>query len=162
MDFLDLLDSFEGDVRNARNIFTQEDGTPVSAMRNRMHGRIDPVRYQENLLAANKFIGDVLKGRKHYSLLREVMSTSDFPQYFGDILDRSLLARYQLWPADWEAFAKRVIVNDFRDAKVFPPVYGADGPLDLVPQGDQYPDSTLYEQTPILWHVDKYGRKVPI
>lgn len=158
MDFLDLIDKVEGDVRNTRNIFSSEDGVPASRFRK----GTNPVVYKQTLTEAIKFLADVKRGRKHYSLLREAMTTDDFPLYFGDILDRSLMARYELWPADWEAFARRVEVNDFRDAKVIPPLYGADGPLDIVPQGDQYPDAALYEQEPILWSVQKYGRKVPI
>jgi hypothetical protein len=160
-DFLELLESFDGQVRNARTLFTREDGIAVASGRNRLHGRVDPVTYKKNLAEAINFLSDIVSGRRHYSLFNEVMTTDDFPQYFGDILDRTLLASYAEWPAGWEAYAKRAVVNDFRDAKLIPPVYGADGPLDEVKEAAPYPDADLSEQTPILWRVKKYGRRVP-
>lgn len=161
MDFLDLLDTYEGEVANARNIFSREDGIAVAAGRNRLAGRISPTAYKANLTAAIKFLHEVMVGRKSVNLLREVMTTDDFPQYFGDILDRTLLAKYQEWPSDWVSYAKRAVVNDFRDAKLMLPMYGVDGVLDEVAEVAPYPDANLNEQAPILWRVKKFGRRVP-
>jgi hypothetical protein len=162
MEFLEALEIQEREVHNAQTLFSaREDGTSVSAGRNRFRGRVNQLEYKKNLTAALKFVNEVVSGAKHPYLLQEVMTTDDFPQYMGDILDRQLLANYVEWPATWTAYAKRSLVNDFKDAKLIPPVYGADGPLDIVPEADQYPDANLSEQAPILWHVQKYGRRIP-
>lgn len=157
--FAEVLPLIESDIKNASAHFRPNgsDGTSVRAI----SGRIDPLTYQRNLLEATRLINDVVSGRKSALYLQEVMTTDDFPIYMGDVIDRTLLAAYEEWPMSWEAYAKRVTVRDFRDAKVFPPAYGADGPLDIVPEADQFPDARIYEQSPILWHVNKYGRRVP-
>jgi hypothetical protein len=80
------------------------------------------LRYKKKLSEAVGFLSDVLRGDKPIYLLREVMTTSDFPQLFGDILDRTMLAAYAEWPMTWTAYAKRATVNDFRDARLRPPV----------------------------------------
>lgn len=117
--------------------------------------------YKRNLAAAAKFIAEVYSGYRNIWQLQEVMTTSDFPQLFGDILDRSVLAAYQEWPAPWTSYAKRVLLNDFRSAKIFPPIWGADGPLDPVKEAAPYPNVPLHEQTPLTWSLQKYGRQVP-
>lgn len=158
-EFLDILDNIAGEVRDVRTTFNaREDGVRMSAVRN---SRMRDPKYKVKLTEAINLVSDVLKGRRSPLLLQEVMTTDDFPQYFGDILDRTLLAKYQLWVPNWTAFAKRATVRDFRPAKIIPPVYGADGPLDEVHEAAPYPDANLSEQTPIEWRVKKYGRRVP-
>lgn len=49
--------------------------------------------------------------------LREVMSTSDFPLLFGDILDRQVMGMYKDWPVTWDQYIKRATVRDFRDVR---------------------------------------------
>lgn len=157
--FLEVLQTVESNISNAKAAFTnnRNDGLNISMVRR----NANPIEYKRNLLEAVKLVGGVLNGRIHPLVLKEVMTTDDFPIYFGDIIDRTLLAAYAEWPMGWTDYAKRTTVQDFRDAKVFPPAYGADGPLDLVLEADQYPDAKISEQTPIVWRVNKYGRRVP-
>lgn len=49
--------------------------------------------------------------------LREVMSTSDFPILFGDVLDRQVLAMYQDWVPTWPNYIHRATVRDFRQVR---------------------------------------------
>ncbi len=48
-----------------------------------------------------------LPAHKHQYLLREAMTTSDFPYLFGDVLDRQLLATYKAVPPVWKAFTRQ-------------------------------------------------------
>jgi hypothetical protein len=162
-DFLDLVKSIDGDVRDARTIFSsREDGANIKAGMTIEKSRVGNVKYTEKLTKALQLVTEVLNGTRNTMFLQEVMTTDDFPLYFGDILDRALLSRYTNWPVTWTSYARRATVKDFRDAKLIPQVYGADGPLDVVEEAAPYPDAALTEQEPILWSVKKYGRRVPI
>ena len=117
-------------------------------------------RYIAQLSEAMQFMSGVYAGRKSIEMLREAMSTSDFPVLFADIISRSVLANYNYWPVTWPSVAKRVTVRDFRDNKLFLPLLGADSILTKVPEGTNYPETDLTEQTPITFTVAKYGRKL--
>lgn len=158
MEFLDVLESFQSQDAGLQKLFnvSAEEGAPIRGNR-----RQQSPKYKLIVAEAAKFLGEIVTGRRPAYHLKEVMTTSDFPYLFGDILDRSVLAAYQEWPSTWTSVAKRATVTDFRDAKVYPPTYGADGVLDEVQQAEEYPDAAVYEQAPITWNVKKYGRKVP-
>lgn len=163
-DFLDLIQQIEGEVHNAKTIFSNENAEgqiPASRSIVRSESAKNPLLYKQKLSQAIKIIAETLKGKRSPLYLQEVMTTSDFPIYFGDILDRTMLAKYQLWVPGWTDFAKRSTLRDFRDAKLMLPMYGADGPLDLVEEVAPYPDAHISEQEPLTWHVNKYGRRVP-
>jgi hypothetical protein len=161
-EFLDLLNDLGGEVTSARETFSsREDGTRVSATRDIVRGRRNPLVYKQRLAEAIKLVADVVEGRRSPYFLQEVMTTDDFPTYFGDIIDRTMLAKYQNWPVTWTSYARRILVNDFREARVTPPMVGADSILDEVPEASQYPDAALSEQAPFTWRVKKYGRRVP-
>lgn len=160
-EFLDILDTIQGQVSDVRHTFNaREDGININTIRRSEHNK-NPLVYKKKLTEATRLVSDVIKGRRSPLLLQEVMTTDDFPLYFGDILDRTLLAKYQLWVPGWETYAKRSTLRDFRPAKLIPPVYGADGPLDQVQEAAPYPDANLSEQTPIEWSAKKYGRRIP-
>lgn len=156
VELLDVIESVRSDNDRVLALFNREDGRAVKSM-----ARPSDPRYKHKLAEAAKFLGEIVTGQRPVWWLREVMTTDDFPILFGDILDRSVLAAYQEWPNTWEGIAKRATVADFRDAKIYPPLYGADGVLEVVPEATEYPDARVYEQEPILWHVTKYGRTVP-
>lgn len=157
-EFLAVLESFRSDDAGLKKMFniSAEEGSPVRGRRVQ-----NTPRYKVAVAEAATFLGEIVSGRRPAHQLLEVMTTSDFPLLFGDILDRSVLAAYIEWPSLWASIAKRTTVADFRDAKIYPPTWGADSVLDRVEQVEEYPDAAVYEQTPITWHVNKYGRKVP-
>lgn len=160
-EFLELLETIEADVANTRNIFTRNDGTSVASQRNLVRGLQNPVQYKSKLTEAIKLLSRIKKGRTSPNILLEVMTTDDFPILFGDILDRTMLAKYQLWEVGWTAYAKRAVVNDFRDAELMKPLLGPSAILDVVPEADQYPDASVSEQPRLTYSVQKYGRRVP-
>lgn len=162
-EFLEVLDAIDSEARGARAIFNvKDDGISVRSSAAMRHGRYSVLEYKKNLAAAVKLVGEVVTGRRNPAILKEVMTTDDFPLLFGDILDRQLLAHYTAWPVTWTAYAKRSVLKDFREAKLIPPVFGADGPLDIVDEVEPYPDASLSEQEPITWRLYKRGRRVPI
>lgn len=117
-------------------------------------------RYVKQLGSAAQLMSQVMEGRRSIESLKEAMSTSDFPILFADIISRSVLTSYEHWPVTWPAVAKKVLVRDFRDNKLFLPMLGGDARLTGVPEGTWYPEVGLTEQTPITFAVAKYGRKM--
>lgn len=57
------------------------------------------------------------KGTIPFYRLEEVMSTSDFPIIYGQILDRQIMNNYAETPVTWSAYARRGTVRDFRQAQ---------------------------------------------
>lgn len=114
-------------------------GTPVnSAADLRESGYRTPPRgynphYQQRLDEAQFLVDRVLAGSRYAAdQFAEAMTMSDFAGYFGDILDRSILANYAETPYTWRMYAKATSINDFRQAKIFRFDRGAsvlDGPL---------------------------------
>lgn len=153
MEMLELLETVRAEVASEKRLF----GTEGVGMR---HMMAKPANYQKRLAEAAKLLADVIKGRRPAYLLQEVMTTSDFPNLFGDVLDRALLAAYSEAPAPWANYCHRATVRDFRTVKRFG-VYGADQVLDQVDENEVYPASKIDEDTPVEYAVFKYGRKLP-
>ena len=89
--------------------------------------------YQARIDEAQRLYDRVLTGNRWAALqFQEAMSMSDFSGYFGDILDRSILANYAECPYTWRQYCKAASINDFRQAKLFRFDRGAsvlDGPI---------------------------------
>jgi|SRR5581483_1590982 len=154
MDFLETIESLRAADAGVRELFGGEGRGVRSAAAARSP------RYTAALAEAAAFLADVWAGRRPLHHLREALTTSDFPQLFGDILDRSVLAAYREWPAIWPAIAQRRTVRDFRTVKLFPPAWGADTRLTAVAQDAEYPEASVTEQAPITFAVQKYGRRI--
>lgn len=101
-----------------------------------------------------------LPSYKHMYLLREAMTTSDFPYLFGDVLDRQVLASYKAVDPVWKAFVRMSTVKDFKVAKRFA-ISGGDQHLDEVAEKGEYLASTRSE-TKYELSVKKYGRQFDI
>jgi hypothetical protein len=56
--------------------------------------------------------------RRHAAILEEAITTTDFPYLFGQILDRSVLARYQAALPDWQSYFKMGTRKDFNQARL--------------------------------------------
>jgi hypothetical protein len=152
-DFLELIERIEDTESSKIPSFNmRDDGVPV-----RGQGRGNP-QYDRSLAEAVRFMSDIRTGRRPMHQFREAMTRSDFPNLFGDILDRQLLARYQETPATWSRYIARTTVPDFRDVKRFA-IDGAEGQLDAVAEKSEYPEATLSESQDTL-AVAKYGRRV--
>ncbi len=93
-------------------------------------------------------------------LMREALTTSDFPLLFGDTLDRQLLANYKAAPAVWKAFTKMSTNRDFKVADRFK-INGGDNYLDEVGEKGEYLASPRTEIQYTL-QLKKYGRQFDI
>lgn len=75
-------------------------------------------RYLQRLIKTAEMLKMHQAGRISDHQFREVLSTSDFPILFGDILDRRLLDQYQETTPSWPSYMARGTVPDFRDSRI--------------------------------------------
>lgn len=100
---------------------------------------------------------------RHQYLLREALTTSDFPYLFGDVLDRQVLAAYKAVDPVWKSFVKMSTVpriypqiGGYRSA-----ITGGDQYLAEVTEKGEYLASERAEaRYPV--YVKKYGRQFDI
>ena len=154
-EFLDLIESIRTEEATAERIFAGE-GTGVRSLSSAR--RKQDTAYLGRLALFAEVFADAVTGGSNRAvyLLKEAMSTSDFPLMFADVIDRTLLANYREWPTSYQNFAARKVVPDFRDVKEFT-IGGGESTLAEVAQGDGYPDTNLTEGK-YAWGVKKYGR----
>ena len=93
-------------------------------------------------------------------LIREAITTSDFPYLFGDILDRQVLASYKAVDPVWKAFVKMSTNRDFKTSRRFA-ITGGDQYLPEVAEKGEYLASERTEDYFDLL-VKKYGRQFDI
>jgi len=112
---------------------------------------------------------DLLSNAKHHPphrheyLVREALTTSDFPYLFGDVLDRQVLATYKAVDPVWKAFVRMGTVP-----RIYPQIggyrfgiTGGDQYLAEVAEKGEYLASERSEaKYPI--YVKKYGRQFDI
>jgi len=101
-----------------------------------------------------------LPAHKHEYLLREAMTTSDFPHLFGDVLDRQVLASYKAVDPVWKAIVKMSTVRDFKTSRRFA-IAGGDSVLPRVPEKGEYLATDRTEDYYDL-SVLKYGQQFDI
>jgi len=107
--------------------------------------------------------------------LREAMSISDFPNLFGDVIDRAVLANYLETPYTWNLIANQADVSDFRPVKRFRVDGGTGllsstsagvanvdsaGALTPLEQGAQYPEDSLSDAS-YTYRLFKTGKRMP-
>lgn len=93
-------------------------------------------------------------------LLGEAVTTSDFPQLFGQVLDREVLARYKVAVADWKAYFRIKTLTDFRTVRRSR-VVGSDNRLPEVTEKGEYLVGEVldcYDE----YSLSKYGRQFDI
>lgn len=150
-EFLEVLETIRAEEASVTRLFNGE-GRGVRSHR-------QTPEYAAKLSEAAQLVADVMRGRRRAHVLLEAMSTSDFPQLFGDILDRQVLAAYQETPRTWQNYCKRSTVRDFRTVKRFR-VDGGEAVLEAVAEGAPYPESSVTDDE-YTWSVAKYGRRMP-
>jgi len=130
---------------------------------------ISEVKKSDNYEAQLKEVIDLLSNAKglprhrHEYLLREALTTSDFPYLFGDVLDRQVLASYKAVDPVWKAFVRMGTVP-----RIYPQVggyrfaiTGGDQHLELVAEKGEYLASER-DETRYSCYVKKYGRQFDI
>lgn len=96
------------------------------------------------LAEAQQFVNRMAAGRYTLRDFREAMSTSDFPLYFAQNLQRQMLGMYQATPSSWEMWARKVTTNDFRELKL-DYLTGGDGRLTSRKELAEAPQGSLGE-----------------
>lgn len=71
------------------------------------------------ILEAELFLDQIRSGRRPVHHFQEAMSTSDFPLYFTDSLDRQVYGAYMATEPTWKNYARAATVVDFRKVKRF-------------------------------------------
>ena len=54
-----------------------------------------------------------MPSHRHEYLLREAITTSDFPYLFGTVIEQELVARYRFAPSNWSAYTKQSTLPNF-------------------------------------------------
>jgi hypothetical protein len=151
---LQLIETIRGEQATAERLFGGAAG--------RVRVRNTP-QYLARLAEAAVYTARVMEGEiplsQLFARLQEAHSTSDFPQLFGDVLQRQLLGTYQATTPVWSAIARRSTVPDFRTVKRFA-VDGGEGVLAAVAEGATYPAATIADSQ-YTYNVAKYGRTIP-
>lgn len=90
--------------------------------------------------------------------VREALSTSDlFVSATGDVLDRELLAAYSDITPEWQKFATRTTVRNFKPKKLID-LMGGRSKLDAVPELSAYPGAE-HDTREFSIQVAKFGRQ---
>ena len=93
-------------------------------------------------------------------LLKEVVTTSDFPDLLGFVIDREILTKYRAAVADWKPYFKIGKLANFNTVRRHK-VQGADDRLDEVAEKGEYlvtPMSDCYYS----YNLKKYGKQFDI
>jgi hypothetical protein len=139
------------------NIFANE-GTNLSRGTRR---RRESPEYRARLMQTMRLYQRVVEGDRRAAIaFQEAMSTSDFTFLFGDIIDRQLLASYQVLPVQWPSIARRGRVRDFRTVKRFT-LDGGAAVLDQVKQLDEYKLRSVADGS-YSYNVNKYGNRIAV
>ncbi|MGH3375990.1 MAG: hypothetical protein ACRDP6_14725 [Actinoallomurus sp.] len=161
LDALKDVQTWDASKASEAAIYAGE-GTNLSARARSRRGKRNPnPAYNRALLEVAHLYEAVLSGDRRAGLdFVENMSTSDFSNLFGDILDRQILARYISQPVQWSALAKRGRVRDFRQVKRFT-LDGGEAVLGDVKQLSEYPAASLADNA-YTYQVGKKGRRIAL
>lgn len=152
--FREIVEAVRQESASVQNLFNrQADGVAV-------RGRRRSPQYLAQLAEAATFLGQVIDGKRPMHQLQEAMSTSDFPNLYGDILDRQLLANYRETPSPWRRYIKTATVRDFRDVKRGY-INGGEDRLSQVAEKGAYPARAVTDGK-YTYAVKKYGATFPI
>lgn len=108
-------------------------------------------------LVANK---PRLPAHRHEYLMREVITTSDFPNLFGVAIERQILARYRSAQADWRSWFKVSRLPNFNVHRRHK-VQGNDTILPEVPEKGEYYVAPMSDSYYTI-QLKKYGRQFDI
>ncbi len=90
--------------------------------------------------------------------VNEALTTSDlFVTGTGVVFDRELLAEYTAMPKQWDKFASRTVLNDFRPKKLIDLIAGSAAFAD-VPEHTNYPEAK-YDEAERTIQIKKTGEQ---
>jgi hypothetical protein len=121
---------------------------------------------------AAKLLEGAIRGDKADQLkLREGIATSDLPVQLAPTINKIMLANYAEQPKVWDAFASRLVVDDFRPINYMNLAYedeGIDnmgdkfreGSLPTVGEYDEYPTAGWFSFSEAEFQVKKSGSRI--
>ena len=138
-----------------KNIFETDGHNLSPTLRERFKN--DPV-YRQRIGEAILYIDDFRRGRISRARFAETMTTSDFPDLFDGILDRTLLGGYLPYPTSYGEWCK--IYPDAKDFRELERHYLdlGDGALTKVKELEEAPYAYL-DEGKYSYRVEKYERK---
>lgn len=162
MDALKDVQTWTDNTKASETAIYAGEGTNLShRLRTTRQRRNQNPTYGRRLLEVARLYEAVLAGDRRAGLdFIENMSTSDFSNLFGDILDRQILAKYVSMPVQWDRIAKRGRVRDFRQVKRFT-LDGGEAVLPEVKQLSEYPAAPLQDNF-YAYSVSKKGRRIAL
>lgn len=155
MEFLELVESINSDAASAGKLFGNE-GRGVHTLRR------DAPEYKRGLAEAANLVARLMKTGSKLDMYRfqEALTTSDFPIYFGDLIDRQVLASYAEAPQTYTQWAKVSEVADFRPAKRYW-MDGGEGQLKPVDELGEY-KTVGRSEGQLSFGVKKFGARFDI
>ncbi len=121
--FTPVLEAVDAQALNVRTMFGGDRGLVKGAasLAGLRHPKIngDKNKWVGLMVEAEKLVDDVKVGRRPIYAFTEAMGTDLFPLLFADSLDRQLYGAYTAAPQSWRRYARRSLVNDFREVKRF-------------------------------------------
>lgn len=145
--------------------------------------------YQRRMYEASKVLVNAMRGDDLARLIvkrsmlggggrfQEALSISDFPNIFGDIIDRAVIANYKETPYTWNMIATHADVADFRQVKRFRIDYGTAPNLTPIDQGAPYLEDKISDAAQqagtyvppgssvgvgyYAYNLQKYGKRMP-
>jgi len=127
-----------------------------------IHRVDESVEHEERVLETINLLRNKarLPAHKHEYLVREAMTTSDFPILFGEILDRQLLAGFKDTPQVMPQICRPGRVKDFRTVHRYE-ISDGDQRLAEVAEKGEYLASDR-DEAKYYYAVKKYGRQFDI
>lgn len=152
-EFLELIETINSENASTQKLFSTE-GTRITPQNN--------PKYNQGLAEAANLVADMVQSGSKLAVwkFQEAMTTSDFPIFFGDILDRQILASYAEAPYTYSQWAKVSEVSDFRPVKRR--WYdGGDGALLPVDEMGEYKEVKRSEGE-LSFSVKKFGARFDV
>ena len=117
--------------------------------------------YQRSFLALNRLLTEARNGsaRAEY-LLKEGMTTSDFPYLMGDNLYRQMLGQYQVYQPTYPNYVAIEEVKDFRKVNLLT-LDGGTGVMPPVEERAPYPE-LKFKDGRYQVQVGKFGNRIPL
>ncbi|MEU7590631.1 Mu-like prophage major head subunit gpT family protein [Micromonospora sp. NPDC049230] len=153
--FASTVEAIDAHAVNVRALFGNGGMSPVAtSTRQAGVGQFGRQQWETMVLEAETFVEQIIRGRRGTHQFAEAMSTDLFPALFGDSLDRQLYGAYTAAPTTWRNYARRSMVNDFREVKRFA-ASGVRSLLTKTPELTEHERRTT-EEKEYKYAVEKY------
>jgi len=131
-------------------------GSLLNASAARASEKTKDKKYQRGVQWAAEIYEKALSHPFGAQIFQEAIRTDEFPTYFGDVLDRMLLARFSEWIPSLPAYVKRGTFRDLTRTDRKTQFRGGSEALGEVGEFGPYPERGV-EQVHFGWSGSKFG-----